>query len=368
MLRSLMSGVSGVKGHQVSLDVVGNNIANVNTAGYKRSTITFQDLLYQNASNTMAPGEQRGGVNAKQVGLGMQVSAIEVLHTQGTTQFTGNRTDFAIEGDGYFVVKDGDSRLYTRAGNFVLDAKSDLVQAGTGYRLQGYQIVRDPIDPLQFNQGSTLTDINIPTGQKMEARATTVVGYRCNLDSRAGTYLPMGLTANNFSTVATLNGQRYDVTMQEGTTADSFMTLTIGGQDMVFRLTGVDAATGRPKLRCDGFFDDGALVYTVEFDPATAIVSLKSVDPVTCTSNPLNPAEWSLDLSDHMDYQQFTIVDGTTRYPYLAEFTDIASDGSRTLRLWGRDYLGEMAVFEYTVRMNDDGSFNISDEAVNGVT
>ena len=167
MLRSLMSGVSGVKGHQVSLDVVGNNIANVNTAGYKRSTITFQDLLYQNASNTMAPGEQRGGVNAKQVGLGMQVSAIEVLHTQGTTQFTGNRTDFAIEGDGYFVVKDGNSRLFTRAGNFVLDAKSDLVQAGTGYRLQGYQIVRDPIDPLQFNQGSTLTDINIPTGQKM---------------------------------------------------------------------------------------------------------------------------------------------------------------------------------------------------------
>lgn len=361
MLRSLMSGVSGVKGHQVSLDVVGNNIANVNTAGYKRSSITFQDLLYQNASNTMAPGEQRGGVNAKQVGLGMQVSAIEVLHTQGTTQFTGNRTDFAIEGDGYFVVKDGNSRLFTRAGNFVLDANSDLVQAGTGYRLQGYQIVRDPIDPLQFNQGSTLTDINIPTGQKMEARATTVVGYRCNLDSRAGTYLPMGLTANNFSTVATLNGQRYDVTMQEGSTADSFMTLTVGGQNLVLKLTGVDAATGRPTLVCDGFFDDGATVYSVEFDPATSTLSLKSIDPS-------NPEEWSLNLEDHMDYQQFTIVDGANRYPYLAEFTDVAADGSRTLRLWGENYLGEMAAFEYTIQMNNDGTFDIPAGAIDNVT
>ena len=167
MLRSLMSGVSGVRGHQVSLDVVGNNIANVNTAGYKRSNITFQDLLYQNTSGTMAPNDQRGGVNAKQVGLGMQVSAIEVLHTQGTTQYTGSRTDFAIQGDGYFVVMDGNSRLFTRAGNFTLDGDSNLAQAGTGYKLQGYQIVRDPIDPLQFNQGSSLTDINIPTGQQI---------------------------------------------------------------------------------------------------------------------------------------------------------------------------------------------------------
>ncbi len=364
MLRSLMSGVSGVRGHQTSLDVVGNNIANVNTAGYKRSSITFQDLLYQNASNTMAPSDQRGGVNAKQIGLGMQVSAIEVLHTQGTTQFTGNRTDFAIEGDGYFVVKDGNSNLFTRAGNFVLDAESDLVQAGTGYRLQGYEIVRDPIDPLQFNQGSTLTDINIPTGQKMEARATTVVGYRCNLDSRAATYLPMGLTWNNFHTVATLNNQRYDVTMQEGTTANSFMTLTIGGQELALRLTGVDGSTGRPELAADPLEIDGSL-YTASFDPATCTLTLTNVAPD-------NPDEWSLNLEDQMDYQTLTIINGTERYSYLAEFDDInttgTEEGYRTLRLWGENYLGDMASFEFTVRMNDDGSFNIPDEALDDVT
>ncbi len=364
MLRSLMSGVSGVRGHQVSLDVVGNNIANVNTAGYKRSNITFQDLLYQNTSGTMAPNDQRGGVNAKQVGLGMQVSAIEVLHTQGTTQYTGSRTDFAIQGDGYFVVMDGNNRLFTRAGNFTLDGDSNLAQAGTGYKLQGYQIVRDPIDPLQFNQGSSLTDINIPTGQKMEARQTTVVGYRCNLDGRAATYLPMGLTANNFSTAATLNNQKYDVTMQEGMSADAFMTMNIGGQTLTLKLTGVDQSNGRPMLASETPFEIDGSVYTVAFDSATGVLTLTNIDPT-------NPDEWTLNLEKQMDYQTLTIKDGTNSFSYLAEFTDITTagqEGYRTLRLWGEDYKGDMAMFEYTVQMNDDGTFAIPDTAVDGIT
>ena len=360
MLRSLMSGVSGVRGHQVSLDVVGNNIANVNTAGYKRSSITFQDLLYQNTSGTAAPNDQRGGVNAKQVGLGMQVSAIEVLHTQGTTQYTGSRTDFAIQGDGYFVVLDGNSKLYTRAGNFTLDANSNLVQAGTGYKLQGYQIARDPIDPQQFNQGSTLTDINIPTGQKMEARQTTVVGYRCNLDSGADTFLPMGLLGNNFSTTATLKGQRYSVNIQEGTTADAFMTMNIGDQALTFRLTGVDSSSGRPMLEADPL-TIGSTLYDVDFDSATAKLTLTEL-----VGEGIIADQWSLNLSDQMDYQTFTVVDGANRYSYLAEFTDITEvgrEGYQTLRIWGVDYKGDMEVFQFPpVPMNDDGTFNIDDE------
>lgn len=355
-----MSGVSGVRGHQVSLDVVGNNIANVNTAGYKRSSITFQDLLYQNTSGTAAPNDQRGGVNAKQVGLGMQVSAIEVLHTQGTTQYTGSRTDFAIQGDGYFVVLDGNSKLYTRAGNFTLDAKSNLVQAGTGYKLQGYQIARDPIDPQQFNQGSTLTDINIPTGQKMEARQTTVVGYRCNLDSGADTFLPMGLLGNNFSTTATLKGQRYSVNIQEGTTADAFMTMNIGDQALTFRLTGVDSSSGRPMLEADPL-TIGSTLYDVDFDSATGKLTLTEL-----VGEGIIADQWSLNLSDQMDYQTFTVVDGANRYSYLAEFTDITEvgrEGYQTLRIWGVDYKGDMEVFQFPpVPMNDDGTFNIDDE------
>jgi len=97
MLRSLLTGVSGAKAHQKRLDVVGNNIANVNTVGFKKSTVVFQDLLSQTERGAMAPDGNVGGVNAKQVGLGVQVGAIETIHTQGTISQTGNRTDMAIK-------------------------------------------------------------------------------------------------------------------------------------------------------------------------------------------------------------------------------------------------------------------------------
>ncbi|MDD3917947.1 MAG: flagellar hook-basal body complex protein, partial [Synergistaceae bacterium] len=242
--------------------------------------------------------------------------------------------------------------------------ESNLVQAGTGYRLQGYQMVRDPIDPLQFNQGSSLTDVNIPTGQKMEARQTTVVGYRCNLDSRAGTYLPMGLTSNNFSTTASLNNQKYEVTMQEGATADEFMTMTIGDQTLTLKLAGVDESNGRPMLASEEPFEIDGSVYTVAFDSATGILTLTNIDPT-------NPDEWTLNLEEQMDYQTFTIADGANRYSYLAEFTDITTagqEGYKTLRLWGEDYKGEMAMFEYTVQMNDDGTFAVPDAEIDGIT
>lgn len=184
MLRSLMSGVSGARGHQTFLDVVGNNIANVNTVGFKKSNVTFQDLLYQTHRGATPPGEGRGGINALQVGLGSRVAAIETIHTQGNINFTGGNTDIAIQGDGYYVVMDGDNRIYTRAGNFTMDSTNRIVQAGTGYRVQGFEMVADPLDPTKFNRGASLTDITIPIGAKMEARKTGLVGFRCNLDSR----------------------------------------------------------------------------------------------------------------------------------------------------------------------------------------
>ena len=106
-------------------------------------------------------------------------------------------------------------------------------------------------------------------------------------------------------------------------------------------------------------------MYTASFDPATCTLTLTNVAPD-------NPDEWSLNLEDQMDYQTLTIINGTERYSYLAEFDDInttgTEEGYRTLRLWGENYLGDMASFEFTVRMNDDGSFNIPDEALDDVT
>ncbi len=132
MLRSMYSGVSGMRGFQTKLDVIGNNIANVNTAGFKSGRVMFKDILSQSMSGITAPVEgTSGGVNAKQVGLGVSVASIDTLHTPGSAMTTGISTDLRIDGDGFFVVSPdgGESQYLTRAGNFTLDANRQLVNA-----------------------------------------------------------------------------------------------------------------------------------------------------------------------------------------------------------------------------------------------
>ncbi len=358
MLRSLMSGVSGVKGHQVSLDVVGNNIANVNTAGYKRSSLTFQDLLYQTASGAMKPTNERGGINAQQVGLGVQVGAIEVLHTQGNTQYTGSRTDMAIQGDGYFVVVDGNNKLYTRAGNFILDASSNLVHAGTGYKVQGYAMERDPVDPTSFTQGSQLVDINIPVGDKMEARATEVAGFRCNLDSRVSTYLPMGILKNDVEINFNMGGAAYSLDVRTASPAvvGTFMTIADAGvalpapNQVVLAFAGIDASSGLPILTptATGFAGVNAT-----YDSSTGLLTL--------TDSTATPPAYTktLDLSEYMNFKMVTDSTVTPAVNYLAEFDDVTATGERILRLWHQTPATAGNPFELTVQMNNDGTFNL---------
>lgn len=138
MLRSMYSGISGLRNFQTKLDVIGNNIANVNTYGFKKGRTIFKDLISQTVAGASGPGDSRGGVNPKQVGLGSQIAAIDTLHTGGSTQFTGNTLDLAIAGDGFFQVLNGNEMLYTRAGNFYMDSEGDLVD-GEGRYIQGMQ-------------------------------------------------------------------------------------------------------------------------------------------------------------------------------------------------------------------------------------
>jgi flagellar hook protein FlgE len=121
MLRSLYSGISGMKGFQTKLDVIGNNIANVNTVGFKQSRVMFQDILSQTVKGTSAPSENSGGVNSQQIGLGSSVSSIDTLHLAGSAQTTNNPTDLRLDGDGFFAVKlsaDQEVPYLTRAGDF----------------------------------------------------------------------------------------------------------------------------------------------------------------------------------------------------------------------------------------------------------
>ncbi|MFB0841186.1 flagellar basal body rod protein FlgG [Paenibacillus oleatilyticus] len=133
MLRSLYSGVSGMRGFQTKLDVIGNNIANVSTYGFKASRVAFKDIMSQKISGVTAPTEEVGGVNAKQIGLGVTVGAIDTVHTPGSAQTTNKITDLRIDGDGFFLVSPtpdvNGQPLLTRAGNFDLDAQRRLVTA-----------------------------------------------------------------------------------------------------------------------------------------------------------------------------------------------------------------------------------------------
>src|SRR5699024_5563668 len=105
MLRSMYAGISGMKSFQTKLDVVGNNIANVNTSGFKKGRVTFQDMISQTSSGASAPTDQRGGVNPKQVGLGSQLGTIDNIHTQGFSEASDNPLDLQLEGDGMFAVE-----------------------------------------------------------------------------------------------------------------------------------------------------------------------------------------------------------------------------------------------------------------------
>src|SRR5690606_23762358 len=128
MLRSFYSGISGLRNFQTKLDVVSNNIANVNTVGFKASRVMFQDVMSQTLQGATAPQGTMGGVNPKQVGVGAGISSIDTKFTNGSLMTTNYGTDFYIDGDGFFLVTgDGGETLYlTRAGNFKLDAKGDL--------------------------------------------------------------------------------------------------------------------------------------------------------------------------------------------------------------------------------------------------
>lgn len=357
MLRSLSSGVSGVKSHQTLLDVVGDNIANANTTGFKKSTVNFQELMSQTERSATAPGEEKGGINPKQVGLGVSVGSIVVDHSQGNISYnTGSKSDMAIEGDGFFVVDSGSGPAFTRAGNFILDGSGDLVQAGTGFRVQGFQMIDDPLNPGSRIAGSDLVNINIPVGQKLPARATETVAFRCNLDSRVPTVLPMGLNANDLAVNGTIGGKSARVTFSEGQGVSDFLRITFTSDTgstvtASLPLSGINLQSSLPRLGdaqidLDGDGNDE----TVHFDDTSGRVEIYGG-----TGELL----WGTEVGASLNYSLVRIDDGSGgTIPYLAEFNDTPS-GNRELVLWGDDGVGGLSRFSVELSVADDGSFEL---------
>ena len=181
LLNSLFAGVSGLKNHQSLMDVIGNNIANVNTIGFKGSRVTFCDTFNQFVKTGTNPTETTGGTNSFQIGLGMKVNSIDRNWNQGTFERTGITTDMALQGPGMFVLKSDGRNYYSRAGAFIFDGDGKLVSSQNGAVVQGKVANEDGVVP----PGNNLEDIVIDKNMKLPAIATTNIEWGGNLRSNS---------------------------------------------------------------------------------------------------------------------------------------------------------------------------------------
>ena len=204
-LRALSAGVSGLRNHQLLMDVIGNNIANINTIGFKSSRATFSDLFTQTLRGATQSIGGNGGSNPIQVGLGTSINTLDTLFTQGNIESTGISTDLAIQGSGFFIVKKDGQNLFTRVGTFQLDATGKLVNPGTGAVVQGKVADDAGVVP----SGTKLDDIKLSLDKKAPAKATSTVKFSGNLDSAAAT----GSTFPASVTIFDSLGNRINLTM-----------------------------------------------------------------------------------------------------------------------------------------------------------
>ena len=331
-----MTAVTGVRAHQTMLDVTGNNIANANTTGFKKDNTVFADLMYQASKYASGSGGSRGGINPAQVGLGVSVSAIETIHTQGSGSYTGNNSDMMIQDKGFFVYQDGNQQLYSRSGACALDENGDMVMSGQGYKLQGYKMDLQPATG-EYDQAADLSTVNIPLGQKIDAKKTTRVDYQCNLDSRSKAYLSYGFADIPFNVVAgadglsegrakvSMNGTDYDMAFitdfsakPNGSGTDSTgvnyleFKISNGGEtaNLVFDMIGIDGENGKPKLNLPKLIDP----IDVTTGLPTGNPAIPSATPSADGSTATGCLVGWLDLSKMNDPAN-AIYDGSVPYP-----------------------------------------------------
>ncbi|WP_448517366.1 flagellar hook-basal body complex protein [Pseudothermotoga sp.] len=216
MMRSMFSGVSGMRNFQYELDVIGNNISNVNTVGFKGSRVTFQTALLQTLKAARAPQNNVGGTNPIQIGLGSQLATVDKIMIQGSFQNTGRKLDLAIQGDGFFVLSDGQGYYYTRAGALDVDMNGTLIHSSTGMKVQGWRAIQDPTTGQRYiDTNQPIGDIVISAGMTMPANATSLARMEGNLNSTSG-ILPFAMTVTDD------NGQQHTVRFVFSRTSTDF--------------------------------------------------------------------------------------------------------------------------------------------------
>lgn len=247
MMRSMFAGVSGLRNHQIRMDVIGNNIANVNTVGFKTSRVTFQEVFSQMIRGAGSPTPEQGGTNPQTVGLGMSVAGIDVQHTQGNLQTGGKMTDLAVQGGGFFVLERAGQLSYTRAGAFDVDGLGYLVNPADGSRVLGWSATAGVL-PLADRSG--LGPIVISPGQTVPATATDAITFARNLDASGAVGAQHVISIDVYDSL----GSRHNMTLtyaKTGTNAWSWTATvgaaTVGTGTLTFADTGeLTGSTGGP--------------------------------------------------------------------------------------------------------------------------
>ncbi len=260
MMRSLYTGVTGLTNHQTRMDVLSNNIANVNTIGFKGSRTVFSDTLSQTMQGASGPSTNLAGTNAKQIGLGMKVSAIDIMFTPTSFQTTNKTTDLAISDNGFFIVRDGAQQFYTRAGNFDFDKQGNMFQTGSGLRVMGWNADANG----NVNTASPIRAIVIPTAASMPAKVTTYIDHLGQLPADYNMGRTTTGTAEAFDSLGVLHEVYYKYTKIDDNTWMASSTVT-GAET-------TPAVTGNIKV--------------VQFDPNGMFSSVADATPAGTVAGP----------------------------------------------------------------------------------
>ncbi|MDE7282179.1 MAG: flagellar hook-basal body complex protein [Lachnospiraceae bacterium] len=340
MMRSLFSGVAGLRTHQTRMDVIGNNIANVNTTSYKSQSMVFSDLLYQTtqAASGANATTGRGGINARQIGLGAKTAAISTsITSQGSAQSTNNPFDIMITGESFFIVNNGSQNFFTRDGSFTIDGAGNLVMSSTGYTVMGWQV-----DP---ETGDVLPD--------------TVSALRV-MNERNLTYPP------EFTTKAIATGivDKHDTATRS--TAGRAITLTIydnlGYQYTAkFSIHNLDG-DGEYYVQLDDILDSDAvsLVKSYNLSSIREIASFGQEDTITATTlyQLLETAEYDYENNSYsMKYQPANILDGYSSNQLInaATTTSITNLGTTAVNKGTNEYdinEGDMVTVKGTIKLS----------------
>ena len=314
-LRSLSAGVTGLRNHTTMMDVIGNNVANINTVGFKSSRITFGELFSQTLRGATQSTSSSGGTNPVQVGLGASIMSVDTIFKQGVIEATGNDSDLAIEGSGLFIVKRGGKTAYTRAGAFERDSAGLLVMKGNGAVVQGKLADNQGVIP----PGASLTDIKIDVGRKSAPKATDTVKFAGNLDASAATYVPAaagppavaesgGKASAAMSVFDSLgNKHAVTVTLTKNATANRW-------DYAVTNATGTSLGTGNLTFNTDGSINTGS--------PAV-------IPPVALTNGASN-------LSISLDFSNLTQTQGNSSVTPR----EVNGYGSGEMSAWSIDQNG----------------------------